>query len=83
MTTLEERVSHLEGRYQHLATKADLAELRSDLKADIVPTKIGQIQAKTKILEHKNRMLRRWAVGLTVATNPAVLSSIFIDLYFT
>lgn len=29
--TLEERVAHLEGAYQHLATKADLRELESKL----------------------------------------------------
>ena len=31
--TLEERVSRLEGGFEHLATKADVAELRGDLHA--------------------------------------------------
>ena len=31
MTTLEERVSRLEGGYEHLATKADVADLKSDI----------------------------------------------------
>ena len=31
--TLEERVSRLEGGFEHLATKADVAELRVDLHA--------------------------------------------------
>ena len=33
MTTIEERVSRLEGGYEHLATKADLAALKGDLAA--------------------------------------------------
>ncbi len=32
---LSDRVSHLEGAYGHLATKADLAELKADLTAAI------------------------------------------------
>ena len=31
MTTIEERVSRIEGGYEHLATKADLANLRAEL----------------------------------------------------
>ena len=33
--TVEERLARLEGVYDHLASKADLAELRADLKDDI------------------------------------------------
>jgi hypothetical protein len=35
MATLEQRVGHLEGAFEHLATKADLAELKAELKGDI------------------------------------------------
>ena len=31
MTMIEERVSRLEGGYEHLATKADLANLKAEL----------------------------------------------------
>ena len=31
MSTDSDRISRLEGAYEHLATKADLADLRSDL----------------------------------------------------
>ena len=31
MSTVEERLSRLEGGYEHLATKADLANLKADL----------------------------------------------------
>ena len=35
MTTEVERISRLGGAYQHLATKADVAELKGELKAEI------------------------------------------------
>ncbi len=35
MTMLEERVSSMEGAYEHLATKADLERLRGDMIAEI------------------------------------------------
>ena len=35
MTMLEERVSSIEGAYDHLATKADVQELRGDLRTDM------------------------------------------------
>ena len=34
-TSLGERVSRIEGRYEHLATKADLGDVKSELKAEI------------------------------------------------
>ncbi len=40
MASLEERVSRLEGGYEHLATKADIAEV----KADIVKSKVDTIK---------------------------------------
>ena len=38
-TDLTERVSRLEGAYEHLATKADIAELRGELKAELAELK--------------------------------------------
>ena len=38
-TTLETRVARLEGAYEHLATKADIANLRTELKGDIAELK--------------------------------------------
>ena len=37
--TPEERLARLEGVYNHLATKADLAELKAELKGDIAELK--------------------------------------------
>ena len=39
--TIEERLARLEGVYDHLASKSDLAELRSVLKDDIARVESG------------------------------------------
>ena len=39
--TIEERLARLEGVYDHLASKADLAELRAVLKNDIAHVESG------------------------------------------
>ena len=52
-TTIEDRVSKLEGAYDHLATKADLAELKGELKADMAELKADMI---------------KWMVGLMLAS---------------
>ena len=36
MATVEQRVGQMEGAYEHLATKADLAELKADLTMRMV-----------------------------------------------
>ena len=56
--TLGERVSRLEGSYEHLATKADIAELKSDIarveaKISGVEGKISGLEAKISGLEFK------------------------------
>ena len=48
----EERLAHLEGAYAHLATKADVADLRGELKAEIVKAQLSMV---------------RWMVGLGIA----------------
>ena len=57
MTTVEERLSRLEGVYDHLASKADvakvetqIADLRTELKGDIakVETQIAGLRAELK-----------------------------------
>ena len=37
MTRLEERVSYLEGAFQHLATKSELADLKAELLKELPP----------------------------------------------
>ena len=53
MATAEERLSRLEGGYEHLATKADVADLSGELKSIVY-----QIEAR----------LIRWMVGVLVAS---------------
>ena len=46
MATVEERVSRLEGAYEHLSTKSDIANLRADmasLKAELIKWMIGTL----------------------------------------
>jgi hypothetical protein len=38
VTTVEERLSRLEGVYEHLATKSDVFDLKADLLAEIART---------------------------------------------
>ena len=63
MTTVEQRLTRLEAVYEHLATKADIADLRAEMKADI-----GRLESQTANLRaemhHINATLIRWLVSL-------------------
>ena len=48
---MEERLSRLEGAYEHLATKADIADLRTELLVEI-----AKMEAR----------LTRWTVGTII-----------------
>ena len=67
MTSLEQRVSRLEGSYEHLATKADIAELRGD---------IARVESRLegKLANLESRLLR-WMIGM-VLTSIVVASSV-------
>ena len=41
MATVEHRVSYIEGRLDSLATKADLADLKAELRGDLLKVVIG------------------------------------------
>ena len=59
---LEDRVSRLEGAYEHLATKADLGELKAEFKADL-----GELKAEFKDDMGKLQVsLIKWMVGLVL-----------------
>ena len=53
---MEERLSRLEGAYEHLATKADIALLKSDI-ADL----------KAELFEKMNVHMR-WMIGIQIAS---------------
>ena len=63
MTTVEQRLTRLEAVYEHLATKADIADLRAEMKADN-----GRLESHTANLRaemHRiNATLIRWLVSL-------------------
>ena len=71
MTTLEERVSRLEGGYEHLATKADVAELRGDI-ARVESRLESRLEAEIGKLESR---LLRWMIAM-VLTSIIVASSV-------
>ena len=66
MTTLEEvsnRLSKLEGAYEHLATKEDVAKLEvrlAQMETRIVQVEGGIAQAETRIV--------KWMIGLMVSS---------------
>lgn len=41
MATVEQRVSYIEGRLDSLATKADLLELKAELRGDLLKVVVG------------------------------------------
>ena len=41
MATVEQRVSYIEGKIDALATKADLADLKAELRGDLLRVAIG------------------------------------------
>ena len=63
MMAMEERLSRLEGAYEHLATKADLAELKGALKAEMAEME-GGLKAE---MAHMEVRLVRWMIGIIVA----------------
>ena len=56
MTTLEERVSRLEGAYEHLATKADVADVKTDIS-----------EVKAALYQMESRLIR-WMVGMLLGS---------------
>ena len=69
MTTIEERVSYVEGKLDSLATKEDLANAKSDLMSEI-----GKIEPR----------IIKWMIGMvlssvTIATTLAVFIQRLVD----
>ena len=62
MTPLEERVSRLEGGHEHLATKADVADVRTSIAE--LRTSMAELRAELleRIASGENRHIR-WTVG--------------------
>ena len=70
MATVEERLSRLEGVYEHLATKADIGALRGDSERFIEALR-GDFEKHIEVLRAdiaraEARMLR-WTMGTIIA----------------
>ncbi|MCY3543408.1 MAG: hypothetical protein OXH22_05135 [Chloroflexi bacterium] len=70
MTTIEERLSHLEGGYNHLATKADVQTLETRMTQQIAESEARSAKQRAdmetrltkQIAESETRMVK-WMVG--------------------
>ena len=82
MTMLEERVSSMEGAYDHLATKADLERLRGDMVAEIERVRGDANTANEKlradliseIRASETRMIK-WGAGMMVGTALGIVTA--------
>ena len=61
-SSLGERVSRIEGGYEHLATKADLAQLKAELKADI-----AELDGKIARQDGEIRGIKWWSLSVGAA----------------
>ena len=64
MATLEQRVSRIEGAYEHLATRADLSQVENRLTNDI-----SQLENRlTSDISQLETRLIKWMVGLQLGS---------------
>ncbi len=68
-SSLGERVSRIEGGYEHLATKADLAQMRAELKAEIagLDGKVAGLDSKVEALHSEVRGIKWWIASAAAA----------------
>ena len=76
MTTSEERLSRLEGVYEHLATKADIADLRTEfqtgMERQMAEFQTGMERQRTEFLTEMERQkvdLIKWRISLIVGAS--------------
>lgn len=90
MATTEERLSRLEGGYDHLATKADIAGTRNEItalegKVIAVEAKVSAVEGIVIALASEMRgefRIHRWVLGLLFALNLLILGREFEILPF-
>ncbi len=82
MATAEERLSRIEGGYEHLATRADIAELRGEVNS-IARELRGEINSNVRELRgeissvKQELRLHRWILGFMVVVQLATLARVF------
>ena len=70
---LRERVSRLEGGYEHVATKADLANLETRMETRFAQMEARFAQMEARIAQLENRLLLKFggmliaSTGITIA----------------
>ena len=82
MATAEERLSRIEGGYEHLATKADIAELRGEMNS-IARELRGRDERYRAGVARRDKQrqaelrLHRWVLGFMVIVQLATLARVF------
>ena len=73
MTTIEERLSHLEGGYNHLATKADVQTLETRMTQQIAESEARSAKQRadmetrlTKQIAESETRIVKWVVGVMI-----------------
>ena len=61
-----ERIAALESAYQHVATKADIANLRAEVKADIVSLRTDFVSFQSEIRGAVRTMLRIIVITISI-----------------
>ncbi len=74
MISNEERLARIEGGYEHLATKADIGDVKADIAAlngriDALEARIDAVVAELRI--------HRWALGISIALQLIILARLF------
>ena len=81
MATVEERLSRLEGGYEHMATKGDIAELKAELSGAIADVRVEVAELRANLSESIGGVkaeirLLKWGMGLIVLLNAGVLAAL-------
>ncbi len=74
MATTEERLERMEGGYEHLATKADIAATKADIAA--LSGRIDALEARIDAVVAELR-IHRWALGISIALQLLILARLF------
>lgn len=79
--TIEERLARLEGVYDHLASKADLAELRAVLKDDMVRVESGLKDDMTRLQAEMAELKGSVKILVVVMTSGLALLNIVLRFW--
>ena len=78
--TPEERLAKLEGVYNHLATKADMAELKAEFKTDIAELKAELSKEFTSQIKEVRKGLNQLQGGIAVLGAVVILLQLWTKL---